>query len=81
MKKLLLVTTMTFALLSFKASNDDFCRGWSHGFQNGWKHVKGDWSLPPLTPLCPFPKVGEDKYTHGYNRGFQRGVYQANESR
>jgi len=53
--------------------NSNFCDGWEDGYCEGWKDVKGSNSLCPLTPLCPLPRLGEDTYRGGYNRGFKAG--------
>ena len=57
----------------------EFNKGWAEGFCEGWKDVKGDYSLCPLTPLAPLPKINErsDSFRDGYNRGFKYGMCEA----
>ena len=50
-----------------------YCRGWEQGWEEGWKYVKGEFSIPPIAPICPIPEVGRDRFTDGYNRGFVAG--------
>ncbi len=59
--------------------NDEFDEGWEIGFCEGWKDVKGQYAFCPHTPFAPFPKIGEDGYRHGYNRGFKYGMCKARE--
>lgn len=48
--------------------------GWEDGYCEGWKDVKGQLSLCPLTPLTPLPKLDcYEGYKCGYNRGFKAG--------
>ena len=61
MKKTLLLLTL--------APADLFCRP-----MKGWKQIKGDYFLPPLTPLPPF---GKDDFRGGYNLGFLAGMAEA----
>lgn len=87
MKKVFLVATIisSFAVLTaFKTSKNnslkteislanDFCNGWEDGYCEGWKDVKGQYSICPITPICPIPEIGQDTYRGGYNRGFKAG--------
>jgi hypothetical protein len=54
-------------------SQSDYCDGWEDGYCEGWRDIKGQYALCPLTPLCPLPKLGKDRYRDGYNRGFKAG--------
>ena len=51
-----------------------FCEGWKDGYCEGWKDVKGQYSICPITPLCPLPEIGQNHYKGGYNRGFKAGA-------
>jgi hypothetical protein len=87
MKKVFFIATIisVFAVLTaFTTSNinstkteislpSDYCDGWEDGYCEGWKDVKGSMALCPLTPLCPLPELGKDRYRDGYNRGFKAG--------
>ena len=67
--------------LSFTPMQDDFCTGWDVGYCEGWEYVKGRYSRCPRVPMCPRPKIFENAYNDGYNRGFSTGKYDAIESR
>lgn len=86
MKTLLVIFSLTFAAYFNQTSereninsentievvsevNSDYCDGWSEGWADGWRY-ECDWCVVPTTPICPVPKVGRDKYKHGYNRAF-----------
>lgn len=53
---------------------DDYCDGWEDGYCEGWKDVKGQFAICPITPICPLPEIGRDRYNDGYNRGFKAGA-------
>ena len=50
-----------------------FCKGWKDGYDEGWRDVKGIFTLVPDPPLCPLPEIGRDDYKRGFARGFKRG--------
>ncbi|WP_374425041.1 hypothetical protein [Chromobacterium sp.] len=53
-------------------SSDDFCDGYDDGYKEGWCY--GQFScIKPISPICPIPRIGEDGYRDGYNRGFIDG--------
>jgi hypothetical protein len=52
---------------------DDYNRGWKIGFDEGWKDVKGQFSISPIPPLAPLPDIGLMTYNGGYNKGFKVG--------
>ena len=65
-------------LLAFTLSTSDksteFCDGWEDGYCQGWEYVKGpEFSICPIVPLCPMPKMFAEEYLDGYNRGFLKG--------
>ena len=90
MKKLVLVAVMaigTTFLMSFtKAFNEkkvktevvvmqsDYEEGWEDGYCEGWKDVKGEFAICPITPICPIPEIGKDDFRGGYNRAFKAGM-------
>lgn len=90
MKKLVLVAVMaigTTFLMSFTNYHNekevktevimqsDYEEGWEDGYCEGWKDVKGQMALCPLTPLCPLPELEcSEGYKCGYNRGFKAGM-------
>jgi hypothetical protein len=51
----------------------EYCSGWKEGYCEGWKDVKGQLAICPITPICPIPRLGQDSYRDGYNRGFKAG--------
>lgn len=51
----------------------DYCDGWEDGYCEGWKDVKGQYAICPITPICPIPEIGKNRYRDGYNRGFKAG--------
>tara|TARA_B110000238_G_C15949581_1_gene362612 strand:- start:280 stop:570 length:291 start_codon:yes stop_codon:yes gene_type:complete len=90
MKKLALGTLIVVAMIvctSFTNANNekdvktelttqtDYEKGWEEGYCEGWKDVKGQMALCPLTPLCPLPELEcSEGYKCGYNRGFKAGM-------
>lgn len=93
MKKLLLFIFISFSIAAstaFKPATinsseaieltiqSDYCDGWEDGYCEGWKDVKGQYSICPITPICPIAEIGKDRYRDGYNRGFKAGSRAAN---
>ena len=54
-----------------------YADGWRLGWEAGWKYVKGQLSLAPLAPIPPLPRIGENTFQGGYNRGFVAGMAKA----
>ena len=52
----------------------DYCKGWDEGYCEGWKDVKGQFAICPITPICPIPEIGLTRYRDGYNRAFKAGI-------
>ena len=92
MKKVVLVAFMTIGLVSLmsfvgstsetveisKKLNSDYDDGWADGFCEGWKDVKGQYAICPVTPIAPIPKIScSEGYKCGYNRGFKYGMCKA----
>ena len=78
MKKVLVL----FGLLSCLSFNNypttDYSKGWEDGFCEGWKDVKGHFSICPIAPIAPVPKWDcMEGYRCGYNRGFKYGMCKA----
>ena len=75
MKKLI----FSAGLIALSAFNfaPTFCEGWDDGYGEGYCDEMGP-CVKPVSPVCPVPRVGEDSYRGGYNRGFKAG-YKANE--
>jgi len=83
MKKLVLILLVSlvsicfFGFVSKKEKNivqTEFCQGFKDGFCEGYKDVKGSYSVCPVTPVCPVPEVGKNSYNGGYNTGFKVGM-------
>lgn len=75
MKTLLTVFTLVIALHFSTENNvnDTYCDGWEDGFEDGYCYEQGMSCVAPATPVCPIPKVGQEKYQDGYNRAFKKG--------
>ena len=54
-------------------SQTEFCEGWEAGYCEGYKDIKGEFSICPITPLCPMPKLFKDSWKDGYHRAFLAG--------
>jgi len=75
MKKIIIL--LSLLSLSFTTIQDPYCNGWEDGYCEGWQYVKGEWAICPVTPICPIPRIDEEGYRDGYNRGFVKGRRQA----
>lgn len=75
MKKsiLIILTILSFSSFNTKEGNSAFCEGWEDGYVDGWCYEVPH-CLDPLVPLCPLPRINEDGYKGGYNRGFLQGL-------
>jgi len=67
------VLAAAMLLAASEASADAFCDGWEDGYKAGYCYRQFG-CLEPLVPLCPLPRLGEDSYKDGYNRGFLAGL-------
>ena len=56
---------------------DDFCEGFSGGFCEGYRYVKGNDVPCPTEPPCPIAKPGREQFKDGYNVGFLTGMSKA----
>jgi len=75
MKKALLLLLLPLMLISSTNYQSAFCDGFEDGFKQGYCYKSNQFScIPPITPLCPLPRIGEDSYNDGYNRGFLIGL-------
>jgi hypothetical protein len=74
MKRIVLVLVFVLLLVaSALAFGSAFCDGWEDGYKAGYCYRQYA-CLEPLVPLCPLPRLGEDNYQSGYNRGFLAGL-------
>ena len=67
-----LIFVVAFVAMSF-AGYGGFCSGWEDGYQAGYCYENYS-CISPIVPICPIPRVGEDSYQNGYNRGFMAGI-------
>jgi hypothetical protein len=89
MKKYIFTLVVVFGLFFMSSFSDsiykteniemniqsEYEQGWEDGYCEGWKDVKGQLTLCPLTPLCPLPTLDcSEGYKCGYNRGFKAGM-------
>lgn len=58
--------------LTNKLQNSSYCKGWSVGYTEGWCYPQYN-CIAPIVPICPIPKVNQNTYQDGYNRGFIKG--------
>jgi hypothetical protein len=72
MKRLALLV-LALGLSAPVPATTGFCEGFEDGYKAGWCYQES-YCLEPLSPLCPLPKLGEDGYQDGYNRGFVTGI-------
>ena len=87
MKKLLYVLIFSVGSMSFDQKKEinhyeykllNFCDGWDDGYCEGWRDVKGQFTICPVTPVCPVPKLNcMEGFKCGYNRGFKYGLCKA----
>jgi hypothetical protein len=54
-----------------------FSEGYKFGFRDGFRNLKGPYSIVPLSPIPPLPEIGRDSLWDGYNEGFLEGLRQA----
>lgn len=74
MKYKFILLILFISSLTFAQTNYD--RGFQIGYKNGYCYNKGIGCLPPIPPITPIPRIGEDSYSYqdGYNRGFETGL-------
>jgi hypothetical protein len=59
---------------SASAFGGAFCDGWEDGYAAGYCYRQNYGCIKPIVPICPIPRIGEDNYQGGYNRGFLAGL-------
>ena len=55
------------------AATPEYYAGFKSGWSQGWKSIQGQFAIPPIAPIAPVPRIGEDTYEGGYNMGFLMG--------
>lgn len=73
MKKTLVLLILAVTLFTALVFASDFCDGYQAGYKEGYCYQKFA-CIPPIPPLCPIPRIGEDTYQDGYNRSFIAGL-------
>tara|TARA_R110002049_G_scaffold108120_4_gene256167 strand:- start:1281 stop:1550 length:270 start_codon:yes stop_codon:yes gene_type:complete len=77
MKRLILISFLAIGIIismSF-VKDSDYSDGWEDGFCEGFKNIKGQYSICPITPIAPIAKMDcAEGYICGYNRGFKYGM-------
>jgi hypothetical protein len=76
--KRILILIICCMFFSFTIKSD-FKDGFSDGYCEGWKDVKGQMAICPITPVAPIPKINQNTYKGGYNAGFKKGRKKAKE--
>lgn len=63
-------------LVAFPASaQTPYCKGYAAGYSRGYcRNHGGQLCIPPITPICPIPMLGESTYQDGYDRGYGDGL-------
>lgn len=81
MKNLVTVLVMLIgvsSLVSFKSIKENTFKTGNiisiSDYCDGWKDVKGEFAICPITPICPIPEIGKDDFRGGYNRAFKAGM-------
>lgn len=75
----LISTAMVATIVAPSAYADmqDYTKGFKFGWSEGWKKIKGKYSVPPVPPIPSVPGAGQDTYQDGYNDGFLAGMAEA----
>jgi hypothetical protein len=74
MKKILITLAILMAFaFTINKTYSDFSDGWDNGYCVGWKSIKGQFTVCPVSPVAPVPNVGEDNYDWGFARGYDKG--------
>lgn len=64
---------LSLVLVPEAHANGDYCEGFQDGYAEGWCYEEFG-CIKPIPPICPIPRIGEQGYQDGYNRGFQTGT-------
>lgn len=69
--KTIILLIFFIILVSFKPDKD-YCSGFSSGYKSGFCYNE-QFCTPPITPICPIPKIGKDTWDDGFSDGFVKG--------
>lgn len=73
-----------FVLISnYINAQTSFDKGFQSGYKNGYCYNQNISCIPPIPPITPIPRIGEDlnNYQDGYNRGFETGLSKQKEEK
>lgn len=70
---LILILTAAIIVVVLFSSADPYVAGWDDGYCEGWKDVKGQEVVCPVSPVAPVAEANCNTYKCGYNRGFKKG--------
>jgi len=70
----LILTVLILSGPSLVKADGGFCSGYKDGYAAGWCY-QDNFCIEPIPPICPIPKIGENGYVDGYNRGFLDGLH------
>tara|TARA_R110001606_G_scaffold395892_1_gene569040 strand:+ start:877 stop:1968 length:1092 start_codon:yes stop_codon:yes gene_type:complete len=75
MKKIL-ATLIVLLIVNTGYAQSKYNEGFNNGYKNGYCQDQSIGCIPPISPIAPIPKIGEnlDSYKDGYNRGFKMGL-------
>jgi len=62
--------TILLILMLFQPT---YCDGWKEGYVAGWCYKDAYGCIEPEPPICPPPKINQETFKDGYNRGFLKG--------
>lgn len=81
MRKYFLIAIL-FLINNITLAQSGFAKGFEVGYKEGWCYDRGVGCIPPIPPIAPIPKIGEDmnSYQDGYRRGFTMGQQDAKKS-
>jgi hypothetical protein len=64
---------LLIVVISMIALAGSFQDGYRAGYKAGYCYGE-QYCMPPMAPLPPMPRLGENSYQGGYNRGFVDGL-------
>src|SRR5690349_14835976 len=57
MKKSILILLLTLSATAF--TGQEFTEGFAKGYDEGYKQVRGQLTVSPITPIAPIPQIGQ----------------------
>jgi hypothetical protein len=68
-KSLLVGAAVSIVAVTAFAGWQDFQSGYYAGWAAGYRHIHGEFSIPPIAPIPPIPPVGQDSFGEGFIYG------------